>query len=229
MTTKLEAFNGEVPRDSRKINNNTFSYNNGKNQEVIRLHETDIMRINANGTITLDSGGWKTATTKARMNEYLPGNYRVYQEKYNWYVSNGLESIPFYDGIVLPKAFKKGSKKSDRIVKKEKALTKQINKYIALLDDFEKLPLPGGGDCWFCLFFDSDIKGGNRSQNTSHLVGHLEDDYIMGSILVNSLRSMGHSDDGIGYHLHSEPNSYSRSMIKRALKKFLRLSLGLVK
>ena len=229
MTTKSEAFNGEAPQSSRKINNNTFSYNDGSSQKVIRLHNTDIMHFQDNGSIMLDSGGWRTVTTKARMNEYLPSYYQVYQKNYTWYVSDGLGSIPFYDGMTLPSAFKQSSKKSDRIIKKEKDLTKKINKYVALLDDFEELPVPNGGDCWYCLFFDSDIKGGNKSNDTSHLVGHLKDGYIMGAILVNALRSTGYSDDGIGYHLHSEPDSWSRKLVKRSLKRFLRLSLGLAK
>ena len=88
MTTKSEAFNGEAPQSSRKINNNTFSYNDGSSQKVIRLHNTDIMHFQDNGSIMLDSGGWRTVTTKARMNEYLPSYYQVYQKNYTWYVSS---------------------------------------------------------------------------------------------------------------------------------------------
>lgn len=41
-------------------------------------------------TVRLNHGGWKTATTKMRMNqfsaEYCDGAYSVYQEKGEWYV-----------------------------------------------------------------------------------------------------------------------------------------------
>ena len=53
------------------------------------LYNTAIVVFDAN-SITLNHGGWKTATTKQRMNqasdEYDLG-YQVYQDNYNWYVN----------------------------------------------------------------------------------------------------------------------------------------------
>jgi len=65
------------------------------NSFVVRLHETDIVTIRPDGTYRLDSGGWKTVTTKARMSDILPRP--VYQAMGIWYV-NG---IPFYDGMLI--------------------------------------------------------------------------------------------------------------------------------
>ena len=64
---------------------------------IIKYHETDVVRFNSN-LIMLDCGGWRTATTKARMNQasnqYGLG-YSVYQRKGIWYVEYQGETILF--------------------------------------------------------------------------------------------------------------------------------------
>ena len=53
-----------------------------------------------NGRVSLDTGGWKTATTKKRMNQFsrLFGlGFEVYQKDFEWFVSfpDDRETIPF--------------------------------------------------------------------------------------------------------------------------------------
>lgn len=71
---------------------------------IVRYHSTDVVIVDR-GEITLNTGGWKTATTKNRMNQAAAEfrlNYRVYQMNGNWYVLwNGVE-YPFTgDSITL--------------------------------------------------------------------------------------------------------------------------------
>jgi len=63
---------------------------------VIRYHQTYVVRIHANGFYTLKSGGWKTMTTKKRINEYSSAN--LYQRDFEWYLADGTE---FHDGIIV--------------------------------------------------------------------------------------------------------------------------------
>jgi hypothetical protein len=44
----------------------------------------------------LNSGGWRTSTTKDRINKYSP--VKVYQRKYEWYLQDGTE---FEDNILV--------------------------------------------------------------------------------------------------------------------------------
>ena len=78
----------------RKIANNTVEYWQGKTR-VIRLHDTDIVKILENGDTVLNSGGWRTVTTKDRMSGH---GSRISQEKGVWYVPsllmNAIEEIP---------------------------------------------------------------------------------------------------------------------------------------
>lgn len=68
---------------------------------AIQLHDTCVVIIHADGMYTLHSGGWRTVTTKARINEFSPAI--VYQKDFVWYLmywDNGeRESIEFYEGI----------------------------------------------------------------------------------------------------------------------------------
>ena len=69
----------------------------------VRYHATDVVAFDAD-IITLNSGGWRTATTKSRMNqtanEYnLP--FQVFQKKHNWFVTIGSETVEFTDGMTF--------------------------------------------------------------------------------------------------------------------------------
>lgn len=67
-------------------------------------HATKIVSVRVNGTIILNSGGWRTATTKTAMNQASRQDalgLRVWQEKGEWFVNFKNQSIPFEDGMVL--------------------------------------------------------------------------------------------------------------------------------
>ena len=84
-------------RESKKVGNNTYLVRVSPDAIGVRLHNTVVVTIHSNGTYTLNSGGWRTVTTKDRINAYSP--VRVNQRKYEWFV--GDEDVPFYDGIVV--------------------------------------------------------------------------------------------------------------------------------
>jgi len=55
----------------------------------VRYHQTDVVSFD-DKTITLRTGGWKTATTKLRMNQaanQFKLHYGVHQEKGQWYIT----------------------------------------------------------------------------------------------------------------------------------------------
>lgn len=74
-------------RNSKKIGNNTYLVYL-ENRIVIRLHNTNVVTFYEDGRTLLNSGGWKTVTTKDRMNKYLPTPWKVFQEKFEWYLWN---------------------------------------------------------------------------------------------------------------------------------------------
>lgn len=70
----------------------------------IRYHHTDVVKFNSK-KIILNSDGWKTATTKTRMNQasvQFGLGFHVWQEKGQWFVSaDGYATMPYHDGMIL--------------------------------------------------------------------------------------------------------------------------------
>lgn len=55
----------------------------------VKYHDTVIIKVDKRGRVTLDHGGWKTYTTKTRMNQAaseLNLDFSVYQDSGRWYV-----------------------------------------------------------------------------------------------------------------------------------------------
>jgi hypothetical protein len=90
---------GKTNKTSRKIGNNTLGVIHENGDVGIILHRTEVVTIHADGTYTLRSGGWRTVTTKDRINTYCP--FRVSQTKFVWSVRCGGEDMPFEDGMRL--------------------------------------------------------------------------------------------------------------------------------
>jgi len=217
----LEGINLSTVTKSRFVDRNTLEiiYNNG--DRAIRLHNTNIVIIKNNGDIILNSGGWKTITTKDRLCKFSP--FVIYQNKGIWYINVTKDykkegGIPFYDGITFDN---KGNLKSEKKVvdfKKINRIKKDIKGYINLIDKFDTLPYPDNGDCWYCLFQDKKGKTlGDLNEDVDHLYNHIKGGYIFGAILVNAMREYGYRDMQIGfcYQLNI------KDTFKRALRKYL--------
>lgn len=214
----------------RKIYNNTTLELLGSgllNDHYIglRLHDTVIIKYYPDYMI-LDSGGWRTVTTKARLNAYVPNVY-IGQEKGIWYISGSL----FYDGIKIDY---KGNILSkirlpDATIKENKRVKKLVRKYALDFveawrkDDFS---LPSNEDCWYCLFKDEDgTIFGDFNDVDIHIQHHIEGSYFVPSLLLNALTEAGYSNPGFIYQYKSlgdsKNNSIYRAIYRYILKRLL--------
>ena len=128
MTTKAQIMEGIEATKSKVVANNTVEYFRPDGTRVIRLHHTDILEFPKKGGVIFNSGGWKTVTTKARMNEFQ-SKCTIIQNKGLWYLTNGYTSkkenwIPFFDGIKVKNGVVVNPRKLAH--KKEEFLLKQI-------------------------------------------------------------------------------------------------------
>jgi len=78
---------------------------NDKGALSVVYHHTEVVRREEN-RIILNTGGWKTYTTKTRMNqasnEFNLG-FTVFQKDFKWFVSYKEQDIPFDgDKVILP-------------------------------------------------------------------------------------------------------------------------------
>lgn len=89
----------------RRLANNTTLLVEGETMSkepiiAVRLHRTLIVMYFPDGTIQLNSGGYRTRTTLQRINQLLPPGLGVYQKDYDWYVLlRGKGKLPFSDGM----------------------------------------------------------------------------------------------------------------------------------
>ena len=94
--------NKKVPLERK---GNTQVHNDDK-YLIVTLYRTNVFVLNKKaGTIALSSGGWRTVTTKQRINqaadEYHCG-FGVYQKDFEWYVTlKDGNTVPFVDGMKL--------------------------------------------------------------------------------------------------------------------------------
>ena len=164
----------------RKLGNNTYLVVRGDGGYGIRLHDTEVV-IHYEDRIVLDSGGYKTVTTKSRMNDYSP--HMIYQKNHVWYVN---DEIPFEDDITL---YNNGTIKGEGVNPKETIkLAKRVRQYSKdYAKEFIKgnIPKPSNGDCWGCLFHKDD----KPTIAKDHILSHLEDKYYVPSMLHNMFDS----------------------------------------
>ena len=78
---------------------NSSVYYNGRTERGLMLMSTIIAK-QENNILTLNSGGWRTKTTKKYINDFLPYELHLYQKNSIQYVekSNG-EKREFTDGM----------------------------------------------------------------------------------------------------------------------------------
>lgn len=85
-----------------KLGANTVIEREHDGDIVVRLYNTEIIRYAPDDSITLNSGGHRTTTTKGRINSFLSPYIRVHQEAGNWYIQTRKHSdVGFFDGITI--------------------------------------------------------------------------------------------------------------------------------
>lgn len=84
--TKEQIMEGVGATKPRLVANNTVEYERPDGTKVIRLHHTDILEQKPDGSLIFNSGGWKTPTTKDRMNNFQ-SSATIIQDKGLWYLT----------------------------------------------------------------------------------------------------------------------------------------------
>ena len=70
-------------RGSIRLGNNTYLLRQDLQNITVRLHDTDIVRFHADGRVNLFTAGYRTVTTKDRINQFIAG--AVYQKNWGWF------------------------------------------------------------------------------------------------------------------------------------------------
>jgi hypothetical protein len=193
--------------EQKKIGNNTWARLLEDESVAVRLHGTDVVTFMPDGRVKLDSGGWRTVTTKARMNEHARA-VRVYSERGRWFVSPtgwlDTVAVPFYDGIEIDSTRGAVLVDPERVdgeaarLEAARLLRARVRRFVMLLEDRERSAafveqITGGGswagDCFYCVMRTEDgTPLGDSSGVHDHLELHLEEEYLVPSMFLNAYR-----------------------------------------
>ena len=87
----------------RLVAHNTAQWRAYDGTVRVRLHVTDVVTYHKDGRVSLNSGGWRTVTTKDRLNTF--SDVGVWSNRGEWWCQWREHShrapIPFYDGITF--------------------------------------------------------------------------------------------------------------------------------
>jgi hypothetical protein len=228
---------------SRKVANNTYLERRPDGDIAVRLHATDVVTFHADGTATLDSGGWLTVTTKARMNEWLPGGislgsvkgrwYFMYPGHYegNTYVKSERPAVPYADGVTIDLASLDviDGQAAAEAVKLEDSANESMRKAVAAYvrkttpEAIVKAFTHVAGDCMYC----NGTFGPERKTDPAHLSEHLEEQYVMYSLTLNAVTERGfvHPDVIMSMIYNTAQRGEVDHFYKDSMRKYLRKHL----
>lgn len=174
-------------KPSKKIAHATIVWKEGE-KLTVRFHETDILILAPNGTIQVNSGGWRTPITKGRVREF--GSVLIHSYEGIWFVKGKKGALShYYDGMVfdekgLPvdpriEPFKSVMSRKHALDRASRTYRKGFMKALkSQVDADGAFRRPSSGDCWYChLFGDPGV---------DHVLRHMEQDYFVPSLLFNA-------------------------------------------
>ena len=200
-------------KDQKKLENNTYLVKVDADTLGVKLHETIVVYIFKSGIYQLNTGGWKSVTTKDRINRYGPA--MVYQKNSIWYIGDGV----FEDGVRLDSTGKvltpqRGVKETES---KKRKLDRMVRAYIkgfgqhvvfnglqtgeqsqwavVNLAGVPKPIAPSAGDCWACYFGLSSDDPMKEPLGLGHLLEHMTDEagpYYVPSLLWKAVSTGGY-------------------------------------
>jgi len=225
---------------ARTIANNTWEWVDAQGVKRIRLHRTDIITYLQGGSVILNSGRYRTTTTKARLNA---AGFDVRTERGVWYVIvfGVATRYRFEDGMCIDVAGKvTGAEEYTGFTKRDKNNYKHIKEYVAgFMAELEagEVNAPGAGDCWYCHLRSADgVPMGEQYQDISHIQDHIRIKYYVPSLLFRACEVFGvsrYARDVLGFWTgqHNSPPhvgmlDVARRQVSKALSRYLKRQLG---
>lgn len=209
-------------QNGRKLANNTYAERRGDNI-AIRLHSTDVITFKPNGDKVLSSGGWRTATTKDRINNF--GGVRMYQTNGNWYIGD----VKFQDGMTIKAngviiGGAKDNPKSDKVFKS------RVGAFAHKCANAIPLDPPGNGDCLYChMVTDKNGTLGDATKNNEHLISHIKESYIVPSLVYQALKEINAGDGIMAGTFTKDAGFYgdiAKTYVYRAVRRYILRRFG---
>lgn len=211
------AHNTRIERDSLDLGHEVIT---------VKYHGNPIVNFYPD-RVSFSSCGWKTFTTKERINWFLPEGFVCYQERSVWYISERwsrrwgfADGITIKDGEVYNYA---PDNESETIKKTIKSIKKYVEGYIKALFAGE-VESPSAGDCFYCQFMTTEGKNLGEVTGSNHIELHIEESYYVPSLLANAAKFKDMSilaKDGIAHLWQGtgeDVSEWQRSIMARDIK-----------
>jgi hypothetical protein len=211
---------------------------------TLRLHSTDVLTFRADGSTVATSGGWKTSTTKDRLNSWLPHGWRVCQDKGQWYWlpprREGFDWSAWKAGRVLftdgDSIGPRGALRAQARAGAEKETAKarrEVLRFAKLCADSLPLEMPGAGDCFYCQMVkvETGQSLGDATNNTDHLREHMREGYVVPSLVFRAMKEAGNTDTILAGAFRPDAGfllPIARQRCKDAVASFLFRRFGMV-
>jgi len=226
---------------SKVFDHNTFEHSVKEGEVRYRLHNTDIAVADSEG-VQLFTGGWKTITTKDRINKILSSlrlGISVSQKSGKWYLHCPTTRVEFFEGIKVNRngQASEPSKSAPRDAAQVGVWVKKVNTWAKKIRKDGPM-LPNGGDCWGCMFITNRVDGPvptveELKKDPGHLIQHLKENYLHGTLLVLAMKVGGYNDDQIRYFfnlaLKEGGNEFYRKRIATCLVNMYKQLLGVAR
>lgn len=219
--------------NGKPVANNTRLFRRSDDTIALRLHATDVVLYHADGSMTLNTGGWYTVTTKARINEAI-APLVVWSNKGRWMLGRmgqSSEVVPFADGMrvhhehPLPR-----DREAERLAEMEDRrnadMRKAVKRFVSgitperIVEAFDN----PGGDCWGCMMVAED---GSYPMGEDCVPEHVREGYFHAHLAYRAIKAKGYRDPGVIMAMvkaDAERGKVDR-LLTDALSKFLRKSL----
>ena len=217
-------------KDSRKVGNNTYLQRRDNGDIAVKLHNTDVVTYKPNGDCVLNSGGWRTPTTKERINLYAPIRWLSQVDGVWWVTTWDGGKFAYDDGMVIKAdGSVKGSMSEidiDNNQKEAEKIRRQIRKFVNSITPEQVVQAweNTDGDCWLCKFGTGGCEADHLDEGYFHATlvhravmdcNFLHPDYIMQMIYSQAQRGI------VDKH-------FLKDTLARYLRKQLLSPLGLV-
>jgi hypothetical protein len=222
---KSELLKGVEAVDSKVIARNTVRYTRPDGAVAVRLHSTDVVTTFPDGSIILDSGGWKTLTTKDRLRYALPTGWAVYSDKGVWYVQTPAGEFVWQDGARFRANGKPVGKLANvALINQQRADEKLIKRYCAKIVN-EPWPEGSGGDPWVW----PNPKTGKLSE--SDVRSFLREQYVFLTMFDHACKWAGMGDMYLAMAFRESPErAKGRHSLRRGVaakvRRYLKACLG---
>lgn len=210
---------------------------------ALKYHDTNVFIVYPNNKMILNTDGWLTPTTRARINNMLPSRYYLYQNNSTWYLSDSAENVSYYykDGLTISPEGKVFARKFDEAIeKRKKAWVRKVNAYAKEMVErafSRKLRRPTNGDCWYCLMKDKDGKTMGDMSGSNHIEQHIKERYFVPSLFWNAMQEqenyLSMASKGVLGKLWNQQTSdewftdIAKDQCTKALKKYLKKRLNI--